>query len=336
MGRLVRKLTHWTLRTCVPHRWVVRRGRTRLLHLGICLNSRISRFSPFLRIAGDEFVAEELGEALATHCPEIGSWQLYDVKEARTINADLVIVMWPDYPTIARRGTRTVLWLQNGGWAHRIPEFLKQFDPVFCASPHLCQHFPDLRYLPVTCTSRRLYHPVPEHPRFADEVAFIGNYSTAGRSGDHATHYMVPATAHRFAIWGSGWDHAEPSALRRFARGRLPVRLGPVVHSSCQIMLSYHSLPQRQDDMPSGRTFDALACGTFVLSDYMPSLEPLKPYVVFTTGGGDLREKLRYYLTHPEERKAKTQGARAWVLQGHTNAHRARELAKAIGLFWEA
>lgn len=334
MERLAKKLTHWTLRRATPHRWVVRRAKKRLLHIGICLNSRISRYSPFLRVAGDEFVAAELGEALAEHCPEIGSWQLYDAKEARSLTADLVIVMWPDYPLIRRPGTKKILWLQNGGWAHRIPGLLKQFDLVCCASRRLCQEFPEMPYLPVTCTNQRLYHPIKPDPRFAEEISFIGNYSKEGRSGEYASRYMLPATAHRFAIWGSGWEQADPPGLRRFARGRLPVKLGPAVHSSCQVFLSYHSLPQRQDDMPSGRTFDALACEAFVISDYMPSLEMFKPYVIFTTGNEDLREKLQYYLAHAEERRTRVQGARAWVLQHHTNAHRARELARIVGLSW--
>lgn len=333
MKKVARKLTHWALRAAVPHRWTVRRGRRRLLHLGICLNHRISRFSPFLRVAGDEFVAMELGEALSRHCPEIGSWQLYDAKEAPTIVADLVIVLWPDYPPLPRTCARKIMWLQNGGWSALIPRFQEQFAVVFCASQLLCERFPGLIYLPIACTNCTLYRPVAADPRFDVDVCFIGNYSE-GRSGEHAARYMLPATRVRLAIWGSGWERAEPAILRRFARGRLPVKFGPVAHSSCRVFLSYHTQPQRQDDMPSGRLFDALACEAFVLSDRMPSLDLLDRYVVFTSGGDDLRDKLDHYLTHPEERLAKARGAQAFVLEEHTNAHRAKELARVLGLPW--
>jgi hypothetical protein len=53
------------------------------------------------------------------------------------------------------------------------------------------------------------------------------------------------------------------------------------------------------------RPLNILACEAFVISDYLPSMEGLKDYVVFTEGGKDLEEKIRYYLARPEERSAK-------------------------------
>lgn len=333
-NKTARKLTHWTLRRVTPHRWRIRWGKG-LLHLGICLNHWISRFSPFMQVAGDECVARELGEALARHCPQIGSWQLYDAKEAFRIKADVVIVLWPDYPPIKQGSVgKTLMWLQNGGWAARIPRLQEQFDIVCCASTLLCERFPGLIYLPVALNHLTLWRPLPPDPRFQTDVCFLGNYYRKGRSGEHATRYMLPATEFRFAIWGSGWEEADPPILRQFTRGRLPIRLGPIVLNSCQVLLPYHSQFHREDDMPSGRVFDALACEVFTISDHMPSLDIFSPYVVFTTGGEDLREKLRYYLAHPEERSAKVKSARAFILREHTNFHRARELAKLLGLSW--
>lgn len=286
-----------------------------------------------MRVAGDEFAAVELGQALSRHCPEIGSWQIYDTKEAGYVSADIIIVMWPEYPLL-KRSFKKVMWLQNGGWASQIPQFQEHFDIVFCASKLLCERFPGLFYLPAGCSNSKLYRPLPPDPRFESEICFLGNYSKEGRSAEHAARYMLPATDFQFDIWGSGWESAQPPILRQFNRGRLPVKLTPVVLSSCKTFLSYHSRLHRQDDMPSGRVFDALACEAFVISDYMPSLEIFEPYVVFTTGGDDLREKIRYFLMHPEARDAKVCGARSFILHYHTNAHRAKEIARVLGLKW--
>lgn len=303
------------------------------MSLGICLNHRISRFSPFLRVAGDEHAAAELAEAFARHCPEIGMCRLYDAKEVSEVSTDLVIVLWPDYPPIPGRLQRKIMWLQNGGWEARIPEFQARFDLVCCASQLLCQRHPGLVYLPIACSNRTLFRPVPPDPRLAAEVCFLGNYSL-GRVGEPAARYLLPATEFRFAIWGSGWEAAEPVLLRRFARGRLPVRLGPAVHSSCQIFLSFHDLRHRADDMPSGRVFDAIGCEAFVISDYMPSLEPLRRHLVFTTGGEELREQLRYFLAHPEERRATVAGGHAFIQHHYTNEQRAAQIARILGLTW--
>ncbi len=334
MNKAIRKLTHWTLRRTMRHRWTLRRRKRGLLSLGICLNHRISRFSPFLRVAGDEYTAVGLGQALGEHCPEIGWWRMYDAKEAPGVSTDIVLVMWPDYPPLTRLFHKKAFWLQNGGWAARIPQLQEQFDVVFCASKLLCDRFAGLIYLPIVCMDPQVYHPRPSTPRFETEVCFLGNFSKEGRPAVHAARYLVPATEFRFDLWGSGWEEAEPPILRAYDRGRLPVRFGPVVYTSAKIILSHHSLLQRQDEMPSGRFIDALACEAFVISDYMPPLEAFSRYLVFTTGGEDLRDKIRHFLAHPEERAAKVQEAREFILHHHTSTHQAQIVARTLGLKW--
>jgi len=147
--------------------------------------------------------------------------------------------------------------------------------------------------------------------------------------------YLLPATPFRFAIWGSDWQHAEPPVLRAAYRGRLPVRLGPALCVSSRICLSCHGVFHHEEDNMVSRPMNILACEAFVISDYLPSLEPLKDYVVFTEGGKDLEEKIRYFLTHPEERQARVRGARAFILQHHTMAHRAQIMAQTLGLRWD-
>jgi spore maturation protein CgeB len=334
MQKAARKLTHWTLRRVTRRQWAVRPRRKGLLSLGICLNHRISRYSPFMRVAGDEYVALGLGQALCQHCPELGSLRLYDAREAQAVSTDFVLVMWPDYPRLNGSFQRKILWLQNAGWADTIPHFQAQFGLVFCASRKLCERFPGLVYLPTACSDTALWRPCPPDPRFETEVCFLGNYSKEGRPAAHVARYLVPATKFRFAIWGSGWEAAQPPILRSFHRGRLSVRFGPVVHCSSQIVLSHHSLLHQQDEMVSGRVFDALACEAFVISDSMPALEEFRAYLVFTDGGEDLEEKIRYYLAHPEERHARVRGSRAWILAHHTWEQRARIVAQTLGLTW--
>lgn len=332
MDKIARKLTHWMLRR------VIREGQSRrsgAIALGICLNHRISRFSPFMRLAGDELLAVRLGEELFAHCPEIRAWRLYDAKEATRMRADLLIVMSPDYPVPTGISAEKTMWLGFAGWAGRIPSLLERFDRIFCASARPCAQHKNLIYLPVPCEDERLFHPVPADPALDCEVSFLGGYSREARSPDHLARYLEPATRFRFSIWGADWQQAEPTALRAAYRGRLPLKLGAALCVSSRICLSCHGVFHHEEDNMVSRPLNILACEAFVISDYLPSLEPLKDYVVFTEGGKDLEEKIRYFLAHPEERQAKVRGARAFILQHHTMRQRAKIMAQSLGLRWE-
>ncbi len=334
MKKVLQKVTHWILRRVTRRQWVVHRGRERLLNLGICLNHRISRFSPFMQVAIDELEAVGLGRALLRHCPEIGSLRIYDAKEAARVSADIVIVKWPDYPPLNGSFYRKVFWLKNPGWANRIREFQKQFDVIFSASKVLCDRCPELVYLPVACPDPSMFRLLPPQSRFQSEVCFVGNYAKEGRPPEHVEKYLVPATQFKFALWGVGWETAEQPVLRSLSRGRLRPGLVPLVYASSHIILLNHGASHHQEDMIATRVFEALACEAFVISDHIPSLKTLSQYLVFTTGGEDLREKIRYFLARPEERRAKVQGARAFILQYHTMIQRARCVAETLGLRW--
>ena len=55
-----------------------------------------------MQVAIDELEAIGVGRALLQHCPIIGSFRLYDAKEAHQTQADLGLVKWPDYPPLPR------------------------------------------------------------------------------------------------------------------------------------------------------------------------------------------------------------------------------------------
>ncbi len=77
------------------------------------------------------------------------------------------------------------------------------------------------------------------------------------------------------------------------------------------------------------RVFDVPAAGGFLITDYMPGLENLfeidREVAVYQTPE-ELREKVRHYLSHPEERLEMAQRARQRVLRDHTFANRWRQV----------
>jgi spore maturation protein CgeB len=140
--------------------------------------------------------------------------------------------------------------------------------------------------------------------------------------------------ARRFALWGTEWDGEEP--LRPLLR-REGARVSPEdcvrIFNAVGINLNLHS-SVHTDRLVSGgdfvnpRTFEVAACGAFQLVDergLLPELFAPDEMATFRDLDG-LREGIRHFLTHPEERRAYAEKARQRVLREHTYAHRMQRL----------
>jgi len=81
------------------------------------------------------------------------------------------------------------------------------------------------------------------------------------------------------------------------------------------------------------RVFDVPAAGGFLITDYMPGLENLfeidREVVVYRTPE-ELREKVRHYLIHPDERLEMVQRARQRILRDHTFANRWQQVREIL------
>lgn len=102
-------------------------------------------------------------------------------------------------------------------------------------------------------------------------------------------------------------------------------------YSSCKILLNDHWEDMRDMDFPSNRLFDALACGTFVISDKIPSAETLFEGSIITyENAQDLNEKIGYYLTHDDERQAIAEKGKKIVLKNHTFENRVDNIINCL------
>jgi spore maturation protein CgeB len=69
----------------------------------------------------------------------------------------------------------------------------------------------------------------------------------------------------------------------------------------------------------SNRIFDALACGTFVVSDDISAAKELFNDNIATYNSvDDLDSKLEYYLTNDDERELKAKNGKEIVVKNHT------------------
>lgn len=85
---------------------------------------------------------------------------------------------------------------------------------------------------------------------------------------------------------------------------------------------------------PTQRIFDVSACGAFVLTDHRPGIEELfkvgEEIICYRTPE-ELKDLVRYYLDHSDERKVIAQRAHTRTLKEHTYKERMKTVLEVVG-----
>jgi spore maturation protein CgeB len=192
-------------------------------------------------------------------------------------------------------------------------------------------HFGARRCVPIyNALDPDTHHPVPADPRFAGNLAFLGNRLPDREARVHEF-FLEPARRlpdHRFVLGGSGWgEHVD-----------LPSNVDYVGHVYTRDHNAFNCSPQavlnvNRDSMarygwsPPTRVFEAAGAGACLLCDSWEGLADfLEPgrEVIEVASGEDV-SKWVPRLAGPAARRIGA-AARRRVLAEHTYAHRAREL----------
>ena len=174
------------------------------------------------------------------------------------------------------------------------------------------------------CTDPEIfYHEIDSN--ITDEILFVG--VTRGVYRDIVKD--VIKTNHDISVYGRGW---EKFIDKKYIKGKfIQNEELHKFYSSCKILLNDHWKDMREWDFPSNRLFDALACGTFVISDKIPSAETIFDNSIITYENiEDLNEKINYYLSHEDERVKIANKGKKIVLEKHTFDMRVNEILEAL------
>ncbi len=174
-----------------------------------------------------------------------------------------------------------------------------------------------------------VYRVVPVQPRYAAGLSYLGTYA-ADRQATLERLFIAPARARaeaRFVIGGAQYPADFPWTPNIFFVRHLPPAEHPALYSSSRITLNVtRAAMARMGWCPSGRLFEAAACGCPILSDSWPGLadffEPGREIMV----AGDTAEALDALDSGPDALALLAARARERVLAEHTAAHRARTL----------
>lgn len=177
------------------------------------------------------------------------------------------------------------------------------------------------------------YRPGAPVDDFAADLSYIGTYA-ADRQAMLETLFMRPAARRpgtRFVIAGAQYPADFPWTPNIFFVRHLPPALHPAFYASSRLTLNVTRAAMAANGWcPSGRLFEAAACGAAIVSDWWPGLdrffEPDREILVAESEA----EMLAILAEDPAACRDLGRRARERVLAEHTSAHRAAALEAAL------
>lgn len=183
------------------------------------------------------------------------------------------------------------------------------FDCIFLSTRWVVEKLkplnPNTFYLPFGYDPERMRHS-PGEPLY--EVAFVGK-AVKDREP------LLRQIAGRFRM-NDYTQRASPEELSS-------------IYSRSKIV--FNKPPQKGRDH-NMRVFEAMGCGSLLITEHLPEEPLFGPGEFFVTyrGERDLMEKIRHYLDHEEERKTIALRGQKEVLSRHTYVHRAQAVLDQV------
>ena len=219
------------------------------------------------------------------------------------------------------------------------PEGLRDFDLVLSytggeALEALRSRLGARRVVPIYgSVDPSLHRPVSVEPHYSAHLSYLGTYSE-DRQAALLRLFVEPARqrpASRFVIGGAQYPREFPWTENIWFVRHVPPPAHPAFYSSSRLTLNVtRAAMARMGWCPSGRLFEAAACGTPILSDAWPGLD------AFFARGDEIlvadttAEALAALDTDTAELARIARRARERTLQQHTAQRRAQEMVRAF------
>ena len=179
-----------------------------------------------------------------------------------------------------------------------------------------------------------MYRPTEAAPQYRADLSYMGTYA-ADRQPMLEELLVEPARRlpdRRFLIGGAQYPGAFPWTSNIFFVRHLPPGEHPAFYSSARLTLNItRAAMARMGYCPSGRLFEATACGAPVLSDAWEGLDAFFHPGSEILVARDTEGAIRALETSDAELARLASRARQRTLDEHTADHRAAELESAIG-----
>lgn len=195
-------------------------------------------------------------------------------------------------------------------------EEYNQYDMVYVASDAWAQKLSSeltTRVEPLLqCCDPDVFAPGPEGDTHY-ELLFVGNSRKVFRK---ILRDLLP-TPYDLSVYGTHWRGLIPSSCIKGQN--IPNCVLSQTYRSCDILLNDHWDDMRDKGFISNRLFDGLASGAFIITDKVKGLDEVLPgCVVAYSDREDLKQKVQYYMEHPEERREIAARGQEIVRSEHT------------------
>lgn len=183
------------------------------------------------------------------------------------------------------------------------------------------------------CVDPLTHHPAAPVEAYRADLSYLGTYAADRQEALHRL-FIQPARrlpGRRFLLGGSLYPDRFPWTENLFYLQHVPPPAHPAFYGSSRLTLNVTRLPMvKSGYCPSGRLFEAAACGAPILSDAWSGLdhffEPGSEILIART-----TEEAMEAIELPAERLRKVaRSARERVLSAHTGEHRADDFEEAL------
>ncbi len=204
------------------------------------------------------------------------------------------------------------------------------YHAVFFKARYIVQALQDqlempAHYLPECCNP--LWHRRVELSE-AERTTYGCDLAIAGSLYYYRALLLEPLSTYNLKVWGTNCPPWLASSLRRIHQNRFIAELEKAkALGAARIVLN--TLHPAEVGSVNARLFEVAGCGAFQLSEFNDCLseffEPDAELVTFRSRR-ELKDKVKYYLTHEDERRAIADRAYARAHREHTYQQRLQKL----------
>lgn len=178
-----------------------------------------------------------------------------------------------------------------------------------------------------------LHRPGPATSTYRSDLSYLGTYAADRQAALEAL--LVEPARHlpqrRFVIGGSQYPEAFPWAPNIFFVRHMPPPEHPAFFSSARLTLNITRRAMAElGHCPSGRLFEAAACGAPILSDWWEGIDRFYEPGAEILIARSTEDAIAAISLSDAELRRIARSARERTLAEHTAEHRARDLERAL------